>query len=278
MIIEKTGWSQIDISASALDDVADALGVHGVEVSELDVAPLATAFRAYLQLPAYCSEYRSYGGQADHCLLEKSLEHFLSIHLLRPQHGQTFVDVGSCRSVVPGILRDVYSARCYEQDLVYPVGVNGNQIGSNADAIPLEPASVDGMMLHCTFEHFERDADTGFVHETSRLLKPGASCVILPLYLNPNYCNITGETDRETLSSIGFDPEADHYCSIPEWQNRFGRHYSPKALIDRVLKPAINAGLGVELSRVRHWESVHKDLWLRWVLVLTKHERLNVDD
>jgi SAM-dependent methyltransferase len=142
-------------------------------------------------------------------------------------------------------------------------------VGSSADAIPLPDASVDFMMLHCTFEHFEGTADTGFVRECARLLRPDGRIIILPLYLNSNFCNVTGEQNPETRH-VNFDPEASYHCLIPEWSNRFGRHYSPTALIERVLTPAAQSGLEARLLRVSQWEKIDPKLWLRWILILHK--------
>lgn len=269
-LLEHTGWGRIDISETALDRVEQILAGLGVAVEPFSIAPHFAGFTAHLQLPDYSGEYRIYGGQDHHCLLEKSLEHYLSLALAEPRPGQTAVDIGSCQSVVPGILRHLHHIRCYEQDLVYPPGVEGDRIGSNADAIPLDDASVDFMMLHCTFEHFEGQADTGFVHECARLLKPGGRSIILPLYLNANHCNITGESDPDTLVAIDFDPEAQYYCSIPEWHNRFGRHYTPDALLRRVIASAKACGLNPKLLRCTNWEAIDPRLWLRWILVLER--------
>lgn len=264
----QTGWSRIQNSIRDLDEVEARLRDAGVAVELLDLRTLAKNFLLFRHLPDYEGEYRIYGGQLEHCLWEKALEHYVSFLLLDLPPGGTVVDVGSCRSVVPGLLRRIFRVRCFEQDLEYPAGVNGDRIGSNADAIPLPAGSVDGMTLHCTFEHFEQQADTGFVQECARLLKPGGRTVILPLYLNRNHCNVTGETDEKKRETFGWDAEAEHFCVIPEWQNRFGRHYSAEAFLQRVHGPAKAAGLQPRLIRVQHWDSIHPLLWLRWVLVL----------
>lgn len=264
----QTGWSRINFSSDALDPVERMCGAMGVPVQPFDVKPHLAGFRAHLQLPEYSGEYRIYGGPMFHCLLEKALEHYLSFVLAEPMPGQTAVDVGSCKSVVPEILRRVHNVQCYEQDLEYSPGVHGNRVGSSADAIPLPDRSIDFTMLHCTFEHFEGNADTGFVRESARLLKPGGRTIILPLYLNENYCNVTGETDPAQRAGITFDSTASFHCVIPEWKNRFGRHYSPPALLTRVIAPAREAGLNVTLHRVKNWDLVDAKLWLRWILVL----------
>lgn len=266
----KTGWAAIRNQATDLDEVGTWLTRQGVAWDTFDLRPLGTFFRAFRSLEEYASEYRIYGGSQEHCLWEKVLEHLVSFILVDPQPGMTAVDVGSCRSVAPAILRRVYGVRCYEQDLEYAAGVQGDRIGSSAEAIPLADGSVDFMTLHCTFEHFEGKADTGFIQECARLLKPGGKAVILPLYLNLNYVNITGETEAGRRAEIGWDEGADHFCLIPEWANRFGRHYSPGAFLERVHRPAVAAGLQPQLWRVKHWESLHPALWLRWILVVNQ--------
>ena len=53
--------------------------------------------------------------------------------------------------------------KLYRQDLVFPAGVHGDRIGGSAAELPLDASSVDAMTLHCSYEHFEGDADTGFI-------------------------------------------------------------------------------------------------------------------
>lgn len=267
-IFEQSGWSRIDIRPTALDSVEAELKAKGLPVETYVLREHFAGFAAHLQLPDYSGDYRVYGGADHHCLLEKSLEHYLSLALAVPRAGQVAVDIGSCQSVLPEILRRVHRMRCYEQDLTYPPGVVGDRIGSNADAIPLPDRSVDFMTLHCTFEHFEGQADTGFVRESARLLKPGGRTVILPLYLNANHCNVTGEDEETVRATLGLDTEAQYYCEVPEWRNRFGRHYSPEALMARVIAPARAAGLVPRLLRCTAWDEIDPRLWLRWILLL----------
>jgi SAM-dependent methyltransferase len=268
--LESVGWARMNYTDSALDAVTHELLQGGAQVQDLDIAVWRAAFRAYCNLPCYQGDYKRYGGPEFFCFQEKALEHFLSLVLGDPLPGQTVVDVGSCKSVVPEILREIYGATCYEQDLVYPQGVNGTTIGSSASDIPLASNSVDLFTLHCTYEHFEGDADIGFVKECGRLLRPGGKAIILPLYLNASHVNITGETSPEALGQIGWDSDAEHFCAIPEWQNRFGRHYSAKVFRTRVLDTAHRVGLSPTLYRTRSLSSVDPRLWLKWALVFEK--------
>ena len=272
---EQIGWQRISIEQDALDRVQRDLQAAGLTVRELDLAAYASEFTEFVKQSYYDGEYKFYGGTADHCLLEKALEHFVSFKLINPKSAMTGVDIVSCKSVAPPILRESYGCVCYEQDLEYPAGIQGNRIGSSADQIPLPDASVDFITLHCTYEHFEGQAHTGFVRECARLLKPFGQVVVIPLYLNPNYVNITGEVDVQKRTNIGFDTEASYHCVIPEWQNRFGRHYSPEALMARVVTPCWDLGLQPLCYRVRNWQAIHPDLWLRWIFVITRPRFMN---
>jgi Methyltransferase domain len=267
---EKVGWGRTAYAKADLDLVQRQIIEGGFNVQEWDLSPFVQKFSDYIKLPEYAGSYREYGGK-DHCsFLEKALEHFLSFKITQPAPGNIFVDVGSCVSVVPEILRRYHGCDCYVQDLELPPGVHGWNVGSNAAEIPLPDASIDGMTLHCTFEHFEGKADSQFVRECARLLKTGGKAVILPLYVNLHWTNITGEIDEDKRGMIQFDDAASYFCVIPEWHNRFGRHYSSKSLLDRVLKVAFNCGLNVRLLRVINFETIHPDLWLKWIVVLEK--------
>jgi SAM-dependent methyltransferase len=269
---EQTGWSRVDISAEAQERIAREFAATGIGVETLDLTAHKDRFEGWLGLPEYEGEYRHYAGELLHCLQEKALEHFLSVVLAAPEAGMTAVDIGSCRSVAPRILRRLHGVRCLEQDLSYPAGVQGDRVGGSADDMPLDDASVDFMTLHCTFEHFEGAADSGFVRECGRVLRPGGRTVILPLYLNATHCNVTGVSEPATRTDIGWDSEADHYCEVPEWRDRFGRHYSVPALLERVIAPARGAGLVPRVFKVVNWDAVDPRLWLRWVLVLERQE------
>jgi len=268
--IFERGWGCVDIGAQTQNKVETALRAAGALVETVDLRDLETAFRAWFHLKEYEGDYRYYAGTLEHGLLEKALEHFLSIVFARPRAGATGMDVGSSKSVLPRLMRRVYGVRCFEQDLQYPAGIRGDRIGSSADRIPLEADSVDFVTLHCAYEHFEGNADTGLVLECGRLLRKGGTAVIVPLYLNGSYCNVTGEADPTARRAITWDDDAEHYAVIPGWNNRFGRHYSPDAFMRRVHTPALKSGLRPRLHKLTHWDHIHRDLWLRWMLTLEK--------
>ena len=126
--VERVGWLNSDISALAQDRVAGSLRELGANIEVLDVSSIQTAYRAWRHLDEYAGEYATYNGALEHCLLEKTLEHYISLVLIKPKNGMTGMDVGSCKSVFPAMVRRIYEVDYYEQDLEFPSGVRGNKI------------------------------------------------------------------------------------------------------------------------------------------------------
>jgi SAM-dependent methyltransferase len=202
---------------------------------------------------------------------EKFLEHFVSVELLGAKSGPGLViDVASCRSHFPEVLRR-RGYRVIAQDLSYPQGLHGDRLGGDAAAMDLAPDSVDGMTLHCSFEHFEGDADTRFMRETARVLRPGGKVVILPLYLQERFVI---ETDPYiSRGRVPVDAGANLVASFG-YANRFGRHYDVSALERRVLEPARSAGLDTMLYRVVNAREIGPECYLRYALVLRKPDSI----
>lgn len=131
----------------------------------------------YENFPKYVGEFKTY-------LERKSLEHYLSIkHLAKDVENEIWLDVASSNSPFADILKKTGVKKVYKQDLNYPEGLNGEIIGSNANEIPLENASVDNITVHCAIEHFENNADYQFIKEAARILKKGGKLCIIPLYI-----------------------------------------------------------------------------------------------
>jgi len=197
---------------------------------------------------------------------EKILEHYVSFVLLDLQRSTTVVDVASCRSFFPEIMRRK-GYRVIAQDLSYPSGLHGDRMGGDASQMSLPEASIGGMTLHCSFEHFEAEADTRFVRNVGRLLEPGARVVILPLYLSHQYCI---ETDPlVSKGSIPIDEGASLVASFG-YGNRHGRHYDVDALRARVLKPAMESGLRPTVHVIENARDISPACYLHFALVLEK--------
>lgn len=197
---------------------------------------LLRAVERGLYTEAYCRHFGDY-------FRRKALEHFASFELLRPRAGRIYMDVASSGSCVPRVVAALYGVeQVWRQDLTYEAGVHGETIGSDAADIPLPDASVDLMGLHCSFEHFEGDADTGFVREAARLLRPGGAACIVPLYMSNRYHLLSNVEMLRTGRMPAFEPDAPIYFS-PRPNNVHGRFYDAPTLRRRVLEPARAAGL-----------------------------------
>ena len=171
--------------------VIEALSAGGVVGSE-DMSIDGDKFAAYQHANDYKTNFPKYWDQFGRPGVweRKQLEHFLSIELMAPYKDGTYIDVAAAGSPVADVIASQYGARAYRQDIRWPAGVDEElrRIGSNANAIPLADASVDGIVTHNAIEHFEEHFDRGFMIEAARLLKPGGVVCIIPFVPNiPGY-------------------------------------------------------------------------------------------
>lgn len=215
----------------------------------------------------YADDYVRYMGPD--LLNEKLLEHFVSLDLLGWSTGDSFgplIDVGAAVSPFADYVARRFGVQAYRLDLDYPPGVNGANIGAPADSIPLPDDSVGAMTLHCTIDHFEADADTGFIREAARVLRPGGRVCVLPVYLSDQPWNICDP--RRFTRGIGFDREA-HVRGVLGYSNRFGRFYSLETLRRRVLDAAPER-LGATLFKIEGDQPKVPNNYLHYALVLEK--------
>jgi SAM-dependent methyltransferase len=192
---------------------------------------------AFFERGGYARRWLYYAGGRDRTVLQKVLEHWTAAELLGLEPSDLYLDVASQDSPAPDIYARLYACRVLRQDLGYRAGLHGGRIGGSAESIPLPTGSVSKMALHNAFEHFEADADTGFVHEAQRLLRPGGRLCILPLFLHPTY---SVQTDLAMLPpgvELRFDAGARIH-EAPGWRDRHGRFYDVPQLIRRVVQPA----------------------------------------
>ena len=144
----------------------------------------------------------------------KLLEHYASIGLMGVHPGGSYMDAAAAKSPFYKVLPLIEGvAQCWRQDLNYPPGVNGDTVGCSADAIPLPDASLDGIVSHNAWEHFEGVAALGFLHEAARLLKPGGKLCILPVNLSQRTeiwtsPSVWAEKYRNDADLPRFDPRA----------------------------------------------------------------------
>lgn len=188
--------------------------------------------------PGYVKEF-----SVGRLLNSKSLQHYLSIKLLAVHKKDKCLDVASSASVFPDILTKYYKVkRSYRHDWLYKEGVHGLRIGSNAEAVPLPDGSIDKISLHCSWEHFENDADIKFIKETHRLLKENGKLCIIPLYMAEEYFALTSPGIwPDKYAQITKEPPQFEkgmiVCINDEFKQRQAKYYDPKYLFEKVLHP-----------------------------------------
>lgn len=219
-------------------------------------------FKRYVDRAGYPQSYRENFGDL---FIEKALEHFVSLELMPVGPADIFIDIASCSSPFPDIVERLGGCIAYRQDLDFPHGVHGRTVGGSAEDLPFGEGFFSRMTLHCSFEHFEREADIGFVKEAGRVLRPGGVACILPLYLSEIFHNLTDPgIERPGLS---FDDGAA-VAEVPGWRNRFGRFYDAPRLSQRVLREL--GPLDARIYFIQNETDVASACYLKFALLLQK--------
>ena len=237
-------------------------------VASIDFQPWhvpVEGFHEYLNKAAYPDSYLGGHGGGNPFFGEKALEHYASLVLASVQPGSVLIDVASNGSPFIEIATRLYGCDGYENDLQFPSGLNGRRIGGDAAAMPVAAGFADAMTLQCSYDHFEGDADTRFVSEAARTLRPGGRVVILPLYLTDVFA---AKVDpRLSLRGLRLDRGMRRHLM---WglDVRFSRLYDPPRLLSRVLEPARSAGLVTRVLRVHGGETAMPGSYLNFALVL----------
>lgn len=223
-------------------------------------------FAAYLERARYDLIPEYYCGGTAYNFTEKALEHYVAAELLALSPDDVYCDVASDASPTPKIYKSLFGCTTYRQDLSYPLGLNGDTIGGDAARMPVPDGFFSKAALHCSFEHFEGDADTRFIREAARILKPGGRMCIAPLYLAETYHILT---DLNVLDSVKDFPREDALVFYREkWGNRFGRHYDVAHLARRVL--AHTKGLKVTVFHITNAKEINPSCYLTFALIFEK--------
>ncbi len=265
--VRQRGGQQWVARGFSYDDISPDLPATHVQLATHTVD--ITAFWRYVELAGY-RQLGYYHGGAMPCATEKWLEHYVSLELLAPQPGEVLIDVASCHSPFADLAQRLYGVNSYQQDLLFAPGLHGRRIGGDAAALPVPDGFADLVTLHCAFEHFEGDSDSGLIRELGRILKPGGRACILPLYTSQRY-SIQSDPQTWGQRSVRFEPDA-LVCLAPGWGETHGRCYDAPHLVRRVL--AQRGELAVTLYRVLNHQAVASDCYLRFALVLCRVESL----
>ena len=247
----------------SIDAITDKLRNAGVHVKNLpiDVAD----YYSYLEKANYEHFPDYYGGGTARNFPEKSLEHYIAAKLLQFSKDDVYIDVASENSPTVEIYQKLYGCSTYRQDILFDKGVNGNTIGGDASNMPVQDGFATKMALHCSFEHFEQEADTRFVWEARRVLRNGGKLCIVPLYLFDTYGILT---DPAVLPKGGifFDPDAVLFCR-KGWGERHGRFYDVPHLVSRVIK---ETDLKFTIYVVQNEDEVDPTCYVKFIAVFEK--------
>jgi SAM-dependent methyltransferase len=223
-------------------------------------------YRRYLERARYDRfPYYYFGGRSSD-FAEKALEHFMAARLLEIGPEDTYIDVASYDSPVPGIYRELFGCSAYRQDLIYPPGLRGDRIGGDAARMAVPDGFATKLALHNSFEHFEGDADSRFIEEAARVLRPGGRLCILPLFLHEVYAI---QTNPALLPRSGraFEPDAVLYCDRGS-RGRHGRFYDVPHLVTRIADH-LN-GLQLRVIVVENEREVDESCYLKFAALLQK--------
>jgi SAM-dependent methyltransferase len=217
----------------------------------------------YLSRAGYTERYPDYYPST---LREKTLEHFVGIDLLNLTHGDVFIDIASECSPLSEICTRLYGVESFGQDIMYQYDPDRHMIGGDACAMPVCDGFATKAILTCAFEHFEGDGDVRLFHELKRVLRPGGIVCIIPFYVHANSFIITDPT-VSAPTNVRFDEGELVYCS-ETWQNRFGRHYSPRTFTERILTK-VGDCFNFEFYHLVNFKDVGSDIYSQFAFTAT---------
>ena len=248
-------------SQKVIDQIIGGLRKQGFTVKDFTLNP--EEYRAYFAAAEYTKRYPKY---YDFNISEKSLEHFIAAKLLELNPSDVYIDIASEHSPVPEIYSRLFGAKSYRQDLAYPEGLNGDKIGGDAAAMAVPDGFASKMALHCSFEHFEGDADIRFVREVERVLRSGGRVCFAPIYLFHEYGILTDPVVAVS-QNVAFESDATIYAK-PGWLNRHGRFYDPAHLASRVQKQL--GTMQMTIYRITNATDVDPTCYIQFAAVITK--------
>lgn len=255
------GWPDITLSEMENQSLIARLKKIGIDVQNFRI--VKQEYLDYLEKVNYKKKYPGYYPGNFH---EKTLEHFIAFKLLKPtlSNGRNFIDIGAEKSPHNKIFGQLTGCKGYKQDIRFLKGVWWRRIGSNASHIPVEDNFFHAALAACSIEHFEKDADIGFMKEMLRILTINGIVVVVPLYLHKKAFCVT-DPGCFIPGKVTFDPGVDIHC-VNGWRNRHGRFYSPETLVERLIKP-LRHQMNFTIYYIENFKEIHNSVYCRFALV-----------
>jgi len=240
----------------------------GVDVRELAVD--AGRYHEFTSEFPFPVDY--HGGAQTGYWHEKIFEHQVS-HLLLGIDGygadDVYLDVAAGGSPWVRMLRELRGVTAYAIDLTvrHPFRELGYYREEDATRTTFASASVRGISLHCAYEMFTGNSDVQAISEISRILAPGGAVVIVPLYLHTHYCCYSSPE----FWGKGFaDDGAREYVRRGTRGIPSSRKYDAARLCQRVIDPAVDAGLEPVVYVLRNQYAISAEIYCHFVLMLRK--------
>ena len=204
----------------------------GIEVEEVEID--IKDFKKWMEdFPSLVKFYSN----MDDARIEKILEHYITLKYLNVKPTDIIIDVAAANSPFARILKQK-GMKAYRQDLIYQHGMNGYDIGGNADDMPVANGFADVLTLHCAFECFQGDSDIRFAREAARILRKGGRIGIVPLYIDTiHFVKTSPWCDKR---KIKVEPEVKWLWRDDKYHEPFSRHYSPEAFVTRITSQMLN--------------------------------------
>lgn len=128
----------------------------------------------------------------------KVCEYFVvdQILALSDRHAEPYVyiDAMASSSGWASDVRQKYGIDAYSVDINEPPNPARCFVKADVTQLPFEDASIDAISVQSGIELLPGEGDIKFMKEVQRVLKPNGKCIILPLYLNPEFCNLYGRS------------------------------------------------------------------------------------
>ena len=261
-------------SDGELEQIEEGLHSHGNTLKTLTISREDfQEFKDRLPFPSY---YFSHDAVLRN---EKLLEHFIAYEMCNLQDAVSasasanakdflYLDVAGSGSPWVQVLND-NGINAVSIDLQPSASFRHLEFYRKMDATKtdFEPASVDGISLQCAYEMFIGDNDRLLVDECVRILKPGGSVVIVPLYMHTHYC---GYSTLEYYGKGFADPGATEYIRLGIPGVPFSRKYDVEKLNERVISRAEQQGMTCVLYALQDKDSLGEGVYCHFVLKMTK--------